>query len=118
MTENIAEKIRADCRPEGEKFAMSGEAKRLRRALAVAEKWIDAAWKGEETGHLTATAETTRDQLEERLPRHERRGRSEALAPPSSCRRSVLGSPPGPQPVFSPRSNDVPGRRLHPPHAP
>jgi hypothetical protein len=69
MTENIAEKIREDRRPGGEIFALSAEAKRLRCALAVAEKWIDAAWKGEETGHLTATAETTRDQLEERLAR-------------------------------------------------
>jgi hypothetical protein len=39
MMENIAEKIRDDRRPEGEIFALSGEAKRLRRALAVAEKW-------------------------------------------------------------------------------
>jgi hypothetical protein len=69
MTENIAERIREDRRPGGEIFALSAEAKRLRRALAVVEKWIDAAWKGEETGHLTATAETTRDQLEERLAR-------------------------------------------------
>ena len=69
MTENIAEQIREDRRPGSEIFALSAEARRLRRALSVAEKWIDAAWQGEETGHLTATAETTRDQLEEQLSR-------------------------------------------------
>ena len=69
MTENIAERIRQDRRPEGEMFVLSAEAKRLRRSLAVAEKWVEAAWEGEETGHLAATAEYTRDQLEEELSR-------------------------------------------------
>jgi hypothetical protein len=68
MTENIADKIREDRRPEGEMFALSGEAKRLRRALAVAQKWIEAAWEGE-ADHLSQTAEYTRDQLEEELSR-------------------------------------------------
>jgi hypothetical protein len=48
---------------------LSAESKRLRRALAVAEKWIEAASEGEETGHLAASAECMRDQLEERLAR-------------------------------------------------
>jgi hypothetical protein len=68
MTENIAEKIREDRRPEGEMFALSGEAKRLRSSLAVAEKWIEAA-REYETSHLASTAEYTRDQLEEQLSR-------------------------------------------------
>jgi hypothetical protein len=67
--ENVAEKISEDRRPGGEMMALSAESKRLRRALAVAEKWVEAASEGEETGHLTATAEYTRDQLEERLAR-------------------------------------------------
>ena len=63
MTENIAEKISEDRRPGGEMFALSAESERLRRALAVAQKWVGVAFEGEETGHLTATAEYTRDQL-------------------------------------------------------
>jgi len=85
---NIAEKIRDDRRPEGEMFTLSGEAKRLRSSLAVAEKRIEAAYQGEETGHLTATAEYTRDQLEEELSRTAfrmevlKRGREMRDAPP------------------------------------
>jgi DnaJ-domain-containing protein 1 len=70
MTEkNLAEKIREDRRPEGEMFALSGEARRLRGSLAVAEKWAEVARDSDEPGHLAATAEYTRDQLEEELSR-------------------------------------------------
>jgi len=69
MTENIADKIREDRRPEGEMFVLSGEARRLRSSLAVAEKWIEVAQGSDETGHLELTAEYTRDQLEEELSR-------------------------------------------------
>src|SRR4051812_42289602 len=70
MTENVAEKISEDRRPGGEMMDLSAESKRLRRTLAVAEKWIEAASEGEETDHMVATAEYTRDQLEERLARN------------------------------------------------
>ena len=69
MTENIAEKIREDRRPEGEMFTLGGEARRLRSSLAVAEKWIEVAQGSDETGHLATTAEYTRDALEEQLSR-------------------------------------------------
>ena len=70
MTENnIAEKIREDRQPEGEMFALSGEARRLRSSLAVAQKWLAVAEEEDEAGHLTPTAEYTRDQLEEELSR-------------------------------------------------
>jgi hypothetical protein len=69
MTENIAERIRQDRRPEGEMFDLAGEAKRLSASLAVAQRWYEVALEGDETGHLTATAEYTRDQLEEELSR-------------------------------------------------
>jgi capsule polysaccharide export protein KpsE/RkpR len=68
MTTNVADQIREDRRP-GEMMALSAEFERLRRALAVAEKWVEAALEGEGTGHLAATAEYTRDQLEEELSR-------------------------------------------------
>ncbi len=67
--ENIADKIREDRQPEGEMFALSGEAKRLRSSLAVAEKWIQASWKDDATGLLAQTAEYIHDQLEEQLSR-------------------------------------------------
>src|SRR5215212_4692170 len=69
MTENIADKIRADRQPEGEMFTLSGEARRLRSSLSVAEKWLEVARESDETGHLALTAEYTRDQLEEELSR-------------------------------------------------
>ncbi len=69
MTENLADKIREDRRPEGEMFALNGEARRLRRALAVAQKWLEVAHKDDETGYLQSTAEYTREQLEEELSR-------------------------------------------------
>src|SRR5919202_2079260 len=69
MTENIAEEIREDRRPEGEMFDLAGEARRLRASLAVSEKWLQAATEEDGTGHLTAAAEYTRDQLEEELSR-------------------------------------------------
>jgi hypothetical protein len=69
MTENIAERIREDKRPEGEMFALGAEAMRLRGSLAVAEKWVEVARDGDETGHLEHTAVYTRDQLEEELSR-------------------------------------------------
>ena len=74
MTENVAEKIREslageDREPQGGIIALSGEALRLRRELAVAQKWIEAARDGNETGHLALTAEYTRDALEEQLSR-------------------------------------------------
>ena len=67
MTENIAEKIRGDRQPEGEMFDLAGEARRLRSSLAVAEKWYEVARDSDEPGDLAATAEYTRDQLEEEL---------------------------------------------------
>ena len=67
--ENIAERIRQDRRPEGEMFDLAGEARRLSSSLAVAQRWYEVALEGDETGHLTATAEYTRDQLEEELSR-------------------------------------------------
>ena len=69
MTENIADKIRADRQPEGEMFTLSAEAKRLRSSLSVAEKWLELARESDETGHLALTAEYTRDQLEEQISR-------------------------------------------------
>ena len=69
MTENLPEKIRADRQPEGEMFALSAEARRLRSSLSVAEKWLEVARGSDETGHLALTAEYTRDQLEEELSR-------------------------------------------------
>jgi hypothetical protein len=69
MTENMAQKIREDRRPEGELVALFGEAKRLRNSLNVAEKWIEVARKSDEAGYLLSTAESTRDQLEEELSR-------------------------------------------------
>jgi hypothetical protein len=48
---------------------LAGEARRLRRSLAVAEKWVGAAWEGDEAGYVTSEAEYTRDQLEEELSR-------------------------------------------------
>jgi PHD/YefM family antitoxin component YafN of YafNO toxin-antitoxin module len=70
MTEkNIAEKIREDHRPGGEMFTLSGEARRLRNSLAVAQKWLAVAEDEDKAGHLTSTAEYTRDQLEEELSR-------------------------------------------------
>ena len=67
MTENIGEKIREDRQPEGEMFDLAGEARRLRASLAVAEKWYEVARDSDEPGDLAATAEYTRDQLEEEL---------------------------------------------------
>ena len=69
MTENMAQKIREDRRPEGELVELFGEAKRLRNSLNVAEKWIEVARKSDEAGYLLSTAESTRDQLEEELSR-------------------------------------------------
>jgi len=69
MTENMAQKIREDRRPEGELVDLFGEAKRLRNSLNVAEKWIEVARKSDEAGYLLSTAESTRDQLEEELSR-------------------------------------------------
>ena len=48
-------------------FDLAGEARRLRASLAVALRWYEVALEGDETGHLTAKAEYTRDQLEEEL---------------------------------------------------
>jgi hypothetical protein len=67
MTENIADAIREDRRPEGEMYDLSREAKRLRSALAVAQRWLEVAEEEDETGLLTTKAEYTRDQLEEEL---------------------------------------------------
>lgn len=69
MTQNIAEKIREDRQPEGEMFEVAIEARRLRDSLAVAEKWYEVAEQSDEPGHLTSTAEYTRDKLEEELSR-------------------------------------------------
>ncbi len=70
MKENIAERVREDRKPEGEMFALHGEAKRLRSALAVANKWLDAAWEHDGgVGELVRVAETTRDEVEEELSR-------------------------------------------------
>jgi hypothetical protein len=48
-------------------FALSGEAKRLRSALAVTQRWLEVAEEEDETGVLVTRAEYTRDQLEEEL---------------------------------------------------
>ena len=69
MTENIADHVREDRRPEGEMMSLAGEARRLRSSLDVAEKWLEVAQQSAETGHLTHKAEYTRDQLEEELSR-------------------------------------------------
>jgi len=98
---NIAEKIREDRRPEGEMFTLSGEARRLRNSPAVAEKWLAVAEDDDQAGHLTCTAEYTRDQLEEELSRTAfrmevlERGREMRDAPPvedpdGTARASVL----------------------------
>ena len=68
-TENIAERIRQDRRPEGEMFGLAGEARRLRGSLAVAQRWYEVALEEDATGYLTRQAEYTRDQLEEELSR-------------------------------------------------
>jgi hypothetical protein len=70
MTENIAEKIREDKRPEGEMFVLRAEARRLRNSLAVAQRWLEVAEEEEAVFVLlTAKAEYPRDQLEEELSR-------------------------------------------------
>ena len=62
MTEkNIAERIREDHRPEGEMFDLAAEAKRLRSALAVAQRWYEVATEEEEVSYLASEAEHTRD---------------------------------------------------------
>ena len=66
---NIAEQIREDRRPGGEMSGLAGEARRLRSSLAVAEKWLEVAEQSAEPGYLAASAEHTRDQLEEELSR-------------------------------------------------
>ena len=68
-TENLAEGIREDRRPTGEAVALAGEAKRLRSALAVAQRWHEVATEDDEVGYLASQAEYTRDQLEEELAR-------------------------------------------------
>src|ERR671917_678109 len=65
MTENIADQIREDRRPEEKMFALSGEAKLLRCVLAVAQKRLEV--EDDATGVLATRAEYTRDQLEEEL---------------------------------------------------
>jgi hypothetical protein len=66
MTErSLAERIREDRQPEGEMADLAGEARRLRASLAVAEKWYEVARDSDEPGDLAASAEYTRDQLEE-----------------------------------------------------
>jgi hypothetical protein len=69
MTENIAEAVRHRGRPEGKVAGMEdlgGQARRLERALAVAEKWVEAAC---EDGEMLRRAEHARDQIEEELSR-------------------------------------------------
>ena len=68
MAESVVERIRVERKPEGGMFALAGEVARLRRALAVAEKWVDAAWEGE-AEELCDVAEHTRDRIEEELAR-------------------------------------------------
>ena len=69
MTENLAQKIREEREPEGAVFRLSSEARRLRRALAVANKWRDAAFEDGGSGDLLRVAETTHDEIEEELSR-------------------------------------------------
>ena len=68
MIEGMVERTRETRRPEGEMFVLSGEVARLRRALAVAQSWVYAAWEGE-AEELCDVAEHTRDRLEEELAR-------------------------------------------------
>ena len=69
MTENIAEKIREDRKPEGEAFTLSAEATRLHRSLTVLDKWLDVAFRSDEGGPLYHKAQAMYDRVEEELSR-------------------------------------------------
>jgi hypothetical protein len=66
MTENIADLINQARRPEGEMADLSAKAQRLRKALEIAEKWIDDADGDTEMWNRATIA---RDQLAEELAR-------------------------------------------------
>jgi hypothetical protein len=71
MTENIAKTVRYGWRPEGkvaQVVDLSEQARRLDRALKVAEKWMEASFSTETT-ELHARAQYTHDALQEELSR-------------------------------------------------
>jgi hypothetical protein len=71
MQENIAKTVRYGWIPEGrlsERIDLSEQARRLDRALKVAEKWMEAAFSTETT-ELHSRATYTRDALLEELSR-------------------------------------------------
>lgn len=71
MQENIAKSVRYGWIPEGrveERMSLSEQARRLDRALVVAEKWMEAAFTTE-TVELHSRAEYARDALQEELAR-------------------------------------------------
>jgi hypothetical protein len=67
MTENIAQEVREEHPvPDREFSRLHAQAQRLRRSLAVTDKWIEAAFTGE-TSELLNKAEYMRDKLDEEL---------------------------------------------------
>ena len=68
VVDSVVERIRVERKPGGEMFVRASEVARLRRALAAAKGWVDAAWEAE-AEELCDVAEHTRDRLEEELAR-------------------------------------------------
>jgi hypothetical protein len=66
MTENIADIINQAHAPKGEMADLRNKAQRLRKALQVAEKWVDVS--GSDT-EMFGRAQIAHDQLEEELSR-------------------------------------------------
>jgi hypothetical protein len=66
MTENIAEIIRQAHAPKGEMADLTNQARRLGKALQIAEKWVDVSTGDTE---MFGRAVIARDQLEEELSR-------------------------------------------------
>jgi hypothetical protein len=66
MTENIAEIIRQAHAPKGEMADLTNRARRLGKALEVAEKWVEVATTDTE---MFGRAQIAHDQLEEELSR-------------------------------------------------
>ena len=68
VADSVVESVRVERKPGGDMFAGAGEVARLRRALAAAKGWVDAAWEAQ-AEELCDVAEHTRDRLEEELAR-------------------------------------------------
>jgi hypothetical protein len=66
MQENIAEIIRQAQAPKGEMADLTNQARRLGKALEIADKWVDAATTDTE---MFGRATIARDQLAEELSR-------------------------------------------------